>query len=321
MRDIPARMWVKNSQGRYVFVNAEVVRALGIERERWIGATDDELFQRVGHVYWRKDQQVLATDQPLVTTDQVENNKFLFCLRFPLDIDGQPHVAALGVETTHHVSALIGFLHLQEQLFRNERLRSIGEMASGLAHDLSNSLNAASLRLRILRTKAREELTPEVDALARSIDTATERVQNLREYVTSRRDENPAPADVEALVSGAVEMVDFLIQKTPTTNGGMIRVVREAAQSLPPVMVLPNQLRHVIANLLMNARDAMPDGGKVVIETRTTPSAVEIVVSDEGVGIPADLTEKIFEPFFTTKQTGNGLGLSMARDVPRQDGW
>jgi len=313
--DIPARLWAKDSKGRYVFVNSRVVEEVGVERDRWIGATDEELFPNVGHVYWRKDQQVLSSGEPLVSTDQVEKQKYLFVLRFPLDIDGQPHVAALGVETTPHITALIGIFHLQEQLVRNERMRAIGEMASGLAHDLSNSLSAANLRLRTLRNKAGEELISEVDAVLRSIDTASQRVQNLREYVTSRREENLALVDPEELIGAAIEMVDFLIQKTPTVNGGKILIVRKSAASLPRISAFPNQLRHVIANLLVNARDAMPDGGDLVIETRATDQHLEIEVSDEGSGIPQELLDKIFEPFFSTKATGNGLGLSMARDV------
>jgi|HubBroStandDraft_6_1064221.scaffolds.fasta_scaffold323539_1 signal transduction histidine kinase len=315
IRDMPARVWAKDSQGRYVFVNDEVVKVLRLGREKWIGSTDEALFPKVGQVYWRKDQQVLSSREPLVTTDQVGKDRYLFVLRFPLDMNGEPHVAAVGIETTSQISALIGFLHLQEQLFRNERLRSIGEMASGLAHDLNNSLNAASLRLRVLRRGASQEQVPDVDALERSIDAATQRVQNLREYVTSRREEDSQRVDLEELVSAAIEMVDFLIAKTPTINGGIVHIVRSAKKALPPVSVFPNQLKHVIANLLLNARDAMPDGGTITIGTRKTASSIEIVVSDQGSGIPKEQLEKIFEPFFTTKQNGTGLGLSMAMDV------
>src|ERR1022692_1637888 len=84
--DIPARLWAKDSRGRYVFVNSHVVEDVGVARERWIGSTDEELFPNVGHVYWRKDQQVLSSGEALVSTDQVEKQKFLFVLRFPLDI-------------------------------------------------------------------------------------------------------------------------------------------------------------------------------------------------------------------------------------------
>jgi signal transduction histidine kinase len=313
--DIPARIWIKDSTGRYVFVNSEVTRILGVERDRFIGSSDEEIFPRVGHIYWRKEQLVLSTGEPLVTTDPVENERFLFCLRFRLDLDGAPHVATIGVDTTSHMSALVGFLQLQEQLFRNERMRSIGEMASGLVHDLSNNLNVSTMRLQLLRSKVSDDLLPDLDALARSLDAATQRVQDVREYVTSRREESPAPADLEELLTTAINMVDFLIERTPTINAGMIRIVRRAAENLPVVSVLPNQLKHVIANLLLNARDAMPDGGELTVETRSQPSSVEISIADEGTGVPEELREKIFDPFFTTKPTGNGLGLSMAQDV------
>ena len=115
--DLPARIWAKESEGRYVFVNDEVVRAFGKRLEECIGATDEELFPRTGFVNWRKDQQVLSSRQPLVTTDQIGRDKYLFVLRFPLTIDGKPHVGAIGVETTPHIDALLSVLKVQDQLF------------------------------------------------------------------------------------------------------------------------------------------------------------------------------------------------------------
>src|SRR5260370_26878485 len=242
MGTLPARVWIKDSGGRYVFVNSRLTSELGIDREKWLGSTDEELFPNIGHIYWRKDLQVLTTRAPLVSTDQVEQGKSIFVLRFPLDIDDQIHVAAVGVDTTEHISALIGFFHLRDQRFRTERLRSIGEMASGLAHDLKNILHAGTLRLKILRAKAGEELLKDVDALSRSINAAAERVHNLQEFVTARPQENLVSADLPALIRDAVEMVDFLILKTPTLNGGTINLERKIAATLPNVQVFPNQL-------------------------------------------------------------------------------
>lgn len=296
-------------------MNSEVARALDLPAARFIGSTDEELFPRVGHVYWRKDQLVLSSAQPLVTTDQVEKGRFLFCLRFPVELEGKPHVATIGVDTTSHMSALMGFLQMRDESFRNERMRSIGEMASGLVHDLNNNLNISSLRLRVLKSKVGPDLLSDIEAIGRSLEAATQRVANVREYVTSRREEDLSSGDLEELLTAAINMVDFLIEQTPTDRGGTIRIVRKSAGALPPVMVLSNQFKHVIANLLLNARDAMPDGGVLTIETRLEPSSIEIAVSDEGSGVPEELKSKIFEPFFTTKANGNGLGLSMAQDV------
>lgn len=315
MTDLPARVWVKDSSGRYVFVNSRLTSELGIDREKWIGSKDDELFPNVGHVYWRKDLQVLSSGNTLVTTDQVEKGKTIFVVRFLLDVDGQPHVAAVGLDTTEHISALIGIFQLRDELFRSERLRSIGEMASGFAHDLKNILNAGAIRLNILRAKAGSGLTGDLDALDRTIKAAADRARSLQDFVNARPQETLEPSDLSVLIREAVEMVDFLIFKSPTVNGGTINLERKLPASLPKVPTFPNQLKHVIANLLINGREAMPDGGNLLIEAKKNTSNVEVVVADEGTGISADIAEKIFDPFFTTKQMGTGLGLSMARDV------
>ena len=315
MGNIPARVWIKDAQGKYVFVNSRLSSELGIDREKWIGSSDEDLFPEVGHVYWRKDMQVLSSNSPLVSTDQIEDGKSLFVLRFPLAVSGEVHVAAVGVETTQHISALIGFFHLRDELFRNERLRSIGEMTSGLAHDLRNILNAGTLRLNILRSKAGKDLVDDVDALTRTVNAAAERVRGLQEFVSERPQETLESADFSVLLSEAIEMVDFLIQKTPTENGGAIKIENKVSTSLPKVSVFPNQVKHVLANLLINGREAMPDGGSLSIGAKVTAPTIEVTIEDEGTGIPADVLEKMFEPFFTTKDLGTGLGLSMARDV------
>ena len=315
MGNIPARVWIKDALGRYVFVNSRLSSELGIEPEKWVGMRDEELFPNVGEIYWRKDQQVLSSGDPLVSTDQVERGKSLFVVRFPLAIDGKDHVAAVGVETTEQMSALIGFFHLRDELFRNERLRAIGEMASGLAHDLRNILNAGSLRLNILRSKAGDELLQDVDALARTVNAAAERVRGLQEFVSERPQEKLEASDLSVLIGEAIEMVDYLIQRTPTVKGGAVKLERHIPALLPRVWAFPNQVKHVIANLLINGREAMPDGGNLSIEAKLIAATVEVTVTDEGTGITADILPKMFEPYFTTKDLGTGLGLSMARDV------
>ena len=315
MSNIPARVWIKDARGRYVFVNSRLTSELGIDREKWIGSNDEELFPNVGQVHWRKDLQVLTGHAPLISTDQIEHGKSLFVIRFPLVIEGDDHVAAVGVETTEQMTALIGFFRLRDELFRSERLRSIGEMASGLAHDLRNILNAGTLRLNILRSKAGDDLIEDVDALTRTINAAADRVRGLQEFVNERPQETLEVRNVSVLIGEAIELVDFLIQKTPTVKGGAVKIERKISNSLPKILVFPNQVKHVIANILINGREAMPDGGKLSIEAEKTPSTVAVTIADEGTGIRADIIDKVFDPFFTTKELGTGLGLSMARDV------
>ncbi|MGC1341466.1 MAG: ATP-binding protein [Candidatus Binataceae bacterium] len=320
LANLPARVWIKDAQGRYIFVNQTLVSDINLDRDRWIGSRDEEIFPDAGLVFWRKDQQVLSSGKTMVSTDQVENGKFLTVLRFLLDLDGSPHVAGIGVESTQQILALLGMFQLRDELFRNERLRSIGEMATGLAHDLNNSLNAAVLRLHLIEGKVDAGLIPEVDALKRSITAASDRVRALREFVNADQQEKIKPVDLRRLVHDSIEMVTILIEKTPTARGGIIKIDSRIRDPLPRIAAPPNQLKHVIANLLINARDAMADGGSIVVQARNTHSAVELTISDEGIGIPAEILTKIFDPFFTTKAFGSGLGLSMARDVVTRTG-
>ncbi len=315
LANIPARVWIKDAQGRYIFVNQALAADLNIERDRWIGSRDEELFPGTGEVYWRKDLQVLTSGVTQISTDQVEDGKFLTVLRFPLELDGAPHVAGIGVEATQQIIALLGMVRLRDELFRNERLRSIGEMATGFAHDLNNSLNAAVLRLHLMETKIGDGLRPDVNALKRSINAASDRVRALREFVNANEQEKIVPVDLPKLIHDSIDMVTLLIEKTPTPRGGVIKIDSRISDKLLPIAAPVNQLKHVIANLLINARDAMPDGGRILVEAKDAQSAVELAISDEGGGIPSDILPKIFEPFFTTKAFGTGLGLSMARDV------
>ena len=317
-RSMPMRAWIKDPDGKYVYVNSHLAEDFGIPRENWIGSTDETLFPRFFRAYRRNDLAVLSSGQPLQTTELVDRlgqTEFEFVLRFPLDIDGVRHVGAVATNLTQEVSALIELRNVQERLFRSERLRAVGEMTSGLAHDVNNSLNAAALRLHTIRAVVNPELLPHVDALGRSIATAADRVKAVQEFVRAGHDEQLQSVDLIDTVGAAIEMVDFVVQKSPTLSGGRVRIDCKIQRQLPNALGLPTDLKHVFANLFLNSRDAMLEGGTITVEAKVAQSTIEITVSDEGTGIAPSVMAKIFTPFFTTKATGSGLGLSMARDV------
>jgi signal transduction histidine kinase len=313
---IPARLWIKNSAGAYVYVNQRLVDDFGIPCEQWLGSTDEQLFPDLARAYRRNDLAVLSSGQPLQTTDLVLRRgaqEFAFVLRFPLDILDEHHLGALAIDLTTEVSGLIELQRVQDQRYQNERLRALGELASGLAHDLSNSLNAAMLRLDVVRQKADPILHPDIDAVIRSITNAAERVKGVRNFARAGHEHHPSAIDLGPLVRQAIEMVEMVI-KPPTLLGGRVRIECALPDSLPPISAVATELQHVIANLLLNARDAMPEGGTVTITAKVT-DRVELSVADEGAGIAQENLDRIFSPFFTTKPTGSGLGLSMAQDV------
>jgi CheY-like chemotaxis protein len=206
---------------------------------------------------------------------------------------------------------------LRESLLRQERMRAIGELASGVAHDLNNTLHAMSLRLSLIEQSpvCQAEQGSNINALSRIISDAALVVGRLQDFARQRQERPLESVDVAAVVGEAIDIVRTGIEGQSSLEGAPIRIETELA-SLPPVPGLASDLRHVIVNLLLNARDAMPRGGTIQVSGELADSRVILKVLDEGRGIPPEHLPKIFDPFFTTKgNRGTGLGLSMAYGV------
>jgi PAS domain S-box-containing protein len=319
LKAFPGRAWIKDGAGRFIYASDSLLAAFGLKKEEVIGAVDDSKFPNYARSRANKAQLVLSSGQPTRSTEVTRENgqtKYLFVVRFPVDFEGGHYVGGIAIEMTEEVSALEGLHRVNQQLFRSERLRSVGELASGIAHDINNSLNAMVLGIELLRADKGKDanLSRRIDRLGRVVKDAAARVSRLQDVVQERSDEPLESVDLRSVIEEAVEMVHFVVEKSPTPMGGAIKVSFEVP-ALAPVLGHVAELRHVFANLLLNARDALPSGGSIVIKGELLKDAVVISVADDGVGIPKDLIGKIFDPLFTTKSTGTGLGLSMARDV------
>lgn len=319
LKAFPGRAWIKDGAGRFVYASESLLASFGLKKEEVIGVADDSKFPNYARSRAKKAELVLSSGQPMRSTEVTNENgqtKYLFVVRFPLDFDGGHYVGGIAIEMTEEVSALEGLHRVNQQLFRSERLRSVGELASGIAHDINNSLNAMVLGIELLRGEKGKDanLTRRIDRLGRVVKDAAARVTRLQDVVQERSDEPLENVDLRSAIEEAVEMVHFVVEKSPTPLGGTIKVSFEVP-ALRSVLGHVAELRHVFANLLLNARDALPSGGSIVIGGELLDDAIEISVADDGVGIPRELIDKIFDPLFTTKNTGTGLGLSMARDV------
>jgi len=318
LKSFPGRAWIKDSAGRYIYASDSLLAAFALTREEVIGATNDSKFPSYARGRSRSDQLALSSGQPQRSTEVIREHgqsRYLFIVRFPIDSAEGRFVGGLAIEMTEEVSALEGLHRVNQQLFRSERLRSVGELASGIAHDINNSLNAMLLGIELLRNEEVDStLSRRIERLCRVMKDAASRVTRLQDVVHERFDEPLESIDLRRVIEEAVEMVHFVVEKSPTPTGGTIKVSFEVP-SLPPILGYSAELRHVFANLLLNARDALPSGGNIVITGELLADAIVISVADDGVGIQPDLLAKIFDPLFTTKNTGTGLGLSMARDV------
>ncbi|MBI3456734.1 MAG: hypothetical protein HY002_13235 [Candidatus Rokubacteria bacterium] len=208
----------------------------------------------------------------------------------------------------------------QEQLIRSDRLATVGELAAGLAHDLRNPLAGISGALHVLTGQLpdgsdQHTLLAEIQShIGRMNKTLTDLLWHAR------------PPTPQYLPLNVNEVVEQSLTFLPMTSGTGIELVRELGANLPPLRLDPNLLHQAFLNILVNARQAMPDGGQLAVRTRLRRSptgdgqVVEVDIADTGAGIPGEHLPRIFQPFFTTKAQGTGLGLAIAARIVEQHG-
>ena len=198
-----------------------------------------------------------------------------------------------------------------------EHLRALGELAAGVAHDLNNALHAMKLRLELLErdTEFATRHRSHLDALVRVISDANTRLRHLQDFARQRPEHLCEQVQLADIIQESVEIARSDIEHRAACLGVSVRIETEVPL-LPRVHGLATDLRYVFINLLLNARDAMPHGGTILLRGTQAGSRVIVTVEDEGTGIPKAHLRSIFRPFFTTKGSqGTGLGLSMAYGV------
>nr|WP_183611894.1 PAS domain-containing protein [Novosphingobium hassiacum] len=242
------------------------------------------------------------------------------------------HVYASGRHITAEQEAQDALEGAQEQLRQSQKMEAVGQLTGGLAHDFNNLLAAISGSLELMTVRIAQGRALEIDRYISMAQQATKRASALthRLLAFSRRQTlDPRPTDVNRLIAS----LDDLLRRSvgPTVD---IEIV--GAGGLWTTLIDPNQLENAILNLCLNARDAMPDGGTITIETSNkwldrieaherdlSPGQyVSLCVTDTGTGMSAETIERAFDPFFTTKPLGEGtgLGLSMIYGFARQSG-
>ncbi len=231
-------------------------------------------------------------------------------------------VLVLALDITEQVQAEKELEQARAALTEQEHLRALGELASGVAHDLSNTLHAMRLRLEMIErdTEFAKRQRGHLDALLRIVSDAGTRVRNLQDFARQRPEHADEQVQLTEVIREAVELARSDIEHRADRQGLSLRIETE----VPPLPMVPGEaanLRYVFINLLLNARDAMPRGGTIRVRGTHAGSRVIITVEDEGTGIPEAHLHSIFRPFFTTKGSqGTGLGLSMAYGVMSRAG-
>ena len=210
----------------------------------------------------------------------------------------------------------------QDGLMRAEKLRALGEMASGVAHDFNNLLAAISGRTQLLLGRVTDATQLRwVSAIKRAADDGAQTVRRLQEFTRIRRDQAFVVVDLNEIIRGALEVTETRWRNDAQSRGITIDV--DTALAAEPAMMLgsASELREVFTNLILNAVDAMPDGGRLTLTSVVDGEEVEARVNDTGQGMTEEVRQKLFDPFFTTKgPKGTGLGLSITFGIVSRHG-
>jgi two-component system, cell cycle sensor histidine kinase and response regulator CckA len=307
------------SDGRYLDVNESFLRSTGYSREDVIGRTSMEL------KFWERLEDRARLIEALQKHGSVRDLEITFrtktgAQRTALDsadvieINGQTCVIAILKDITERKA-------LEKQLRQLQKMEAVGQLSGGIAHDFNNLLGVILGYSELL--EAGLDRTDKLHKTALEIKKAGQRAASLTRQLLAFSRQQVLEARVlnlNAVVGDTAKMLRRLI-------GEHIQVITLLASDLGQIKADQGQIEQVIINLAVNSRDAMPEGGKITIETRNIeldeayahrhPATVagkyiELAVTDNGVGMDAQTQSHIFEPFFTTKELGKGTGLGLA---------
>jgi len=211
----------------------------------------------------------------------------------------------------------------QQTVMQQERLRALGQMASGVAHDINNAVAPIALYTDSLlehESDLSERARGYLGIIRRAIADVGETVKGMRDFYRPQdREAALAQIDLNPIVSQVIELTRGRWRDLPQQRGIAIAVRTELQQPLAPVLGQESEIRDAMTNLIFNAVDAMPDGGTLTVRTRSSAETVQLEVADSGVGMDEETRRRCLEPFFTTKgERGTGLGLAMVYGMVRR---
>jgi PAS domain S-box-containing protein len=316
----------RRSDNRLIEVNESFERAAGVSRDQALGRTSVELG------FWRNLEDrdrfftILERDGrvrefPVTTTNGDGSEAHALVSTEHITLDGEDVLLTVRRDVTAQMQGAREKARIEEQLQQARKMEAIGQLAGGIAHDFNNLLQAIKgyTEIALGRLAPDHAATAALEQVAKAADQAATLTTQLLTF--SRREAlQPKPLDLNAVVGDLVRILRRLI-------GEHIELRIREGEALPLMLADPNQVEQVVMNLCLNARDAMPSGGRILIRTGTAhfeaadcndlPWAREgdwvwLRIADQGSGIPADVLPRIFEPFFTTKSADRGTGLGLA---------
>jgi PAS domain S-box-containing protein len=300
-----------DTEGRVTACNSSLEEMLGVRRDEAVGARVSDLFaedfaetleQVLGGDGWRLSE--LRNIYKLHTATRANRPLILNASIAPLkSAESKEHSGALVV-----LEDVTSRVRLEEQLQQREKLSSIGLLAAGVAHEINTPLTGVSSYTQMLLG-----MLPETDpkhALLQKINRQTDRatgiVSNLLNFSRTGNVTEFSECELARVLDDTLQLLE------PQLRHSRVEVVREYAEALPCVYANAGKLQQVFTNLLLNSRDALPDGGRITLRTYEEQDSVIVEVADTGIGIAPENVARIYDPFFTTKGVGRGTGLGLA---------
>jgi C4-dicarboxylate-specific signal transduction histidine kinase len=201
---------------------------------------------------------------------------------------------------------------MEEQLSTSEKLAAIGRLAAGIAHEIGNPLTSIFSFVQILQEMEQDTFKKEsLETIAFHVNRISETIKQLSGFTRM-----PAGEAKECQINEVIEASLNLIQYDKRARG--IAIVRELAPDLPAIVADANQLSQVFLNLVLNALDALSEGGTITVRSGRANGMIEVRFIDTGIGIPKEALIRIFDPFYTTKEKGTGLGLAVSYNILRK---
>lgn len=325
-------IFLKDAELRFQAVNRPFAESLNRSEHEIVGKTDLDFYPpALAEKYRADDRRVLLEGERLeLEEENVSQGKtrFVRVIKTPVKNDQGQNIGVLGIfwDVTEQRT-------LEAQLRQAQKMEAIGQLAGGIAHDFNNLLTAILGNLSLVL--ADHELARSHQELLSAAEQASQRAANLtRQLLGFSRRAMLRPQTVQ--LNAILEEAAGLLRRTIDPR---IQLIVHPAANLGTVQADPNQLNQVLMNLCINARDAMPEGGRLMLQTSNVTidpdyarlhldarpgDFVRLRVEDTGQGIPPDIRSRIFEPFFTTKEPGKGTGLGLATVfgiVKQHEGW
>ncbi len=324
---------VMMSDGRWISVNPAWTQTLGWLPEEILGKTSEWLDHPDAHHKTRDEIARLAATKEAVSFEsnfRTRGGQYRVLSWTAVNAEGLLYCVARDVtEQRRQQEALV---KAEDALRQSQKMEAVGQLTGGLAHDFNNLLTGISGSLELLQLRISQGRFKDVERYISMAQGASNRAASLthRLLAFSRRQTlDPKATNVNRLISGIWELIN-------NTIGPAIEVKTSEERDLWTTLVDPNQLENALLNLCINARDAMPDGGHIMIKTTNCTfdqaaarerelkpgDYVCLSVSDTGTGMTEEVAKRAFDPFYTTKPLGQGtgLGLSMIYGFAKQSG-